>query len=159
MKVLFAGSFNPPTLGHTELIRRAARMFDRVTVAIMINAEKRYPVSSECRAELLKKCFAELDNVDICIDTGLTAVLARNLGADALIRGVRSCADFEYELGIADANRTAYGIETIFIPAAPQFSFISSSIVRDIAAHDGDISRLVPAEILDDIKDIYSKER
>ena len=98
MKVMFAGSFNPPTLGHIDLVKTAARMFDGVVVCVMPNAEKKYSLSAEVRLQMLQKCFKGIDNVTAVIGSGLTADFAAKCGCGALIRGIRNTLDFEYEM-------------------------------------------------------------
>ena len=151
MTVLFAGSFHPPTNGHIDIIQTAAGMFDKVIAAILVNAGKRYTISAEERLSMLKRCISGIPNAEAVIGSGLTAAFAKEQGADALVRGVRSTADFEYELQIADVNRKLYGIETIFLPTKPELSFVASSIVMDIARHGGDIGGFVPSIIQKDI--------
>ena len=116
MIALFAGSFHPPTNGHLDVIRRAACMFERVVVAVMVNPEKKYLLSAEERCEMLRRAAAGLDNVEVVWGTGLTAELAKKLGAGVLVRGVRNVTDMEYELQAADVNRMLTGIDTIFLP-------------------------------------------
>lgn len=151
MNALFAGSFHPPTKGHLDIIKRAACLYDKVYVAIMYNAEKTYTLSLEDRVSMLEKVTADLENVEIVYDTGLTAEFAKKLGCDVLIRGLRNSQDFEYELPIAHANRKVLGIETVFLPCEPEHMWISSTIVNDLVRHGGDIKNLVPEEITEDI--------
>lgn len=151
MNALFAGSFHPPTIGHLDIIKRAACLYDKVFVAIMFNAEKQYTLSVEERISMLKKITKDIKNVEIVSDTGLTAEFAGKLGCSVLIRGLRNSQDFEYELPIAIANKTVLGIETVFIPCEPEHNWISSTIVNDLVRHGADIKKLVPEEITEDI--------
>ncbi|MBQ9407918.1 MAG: pantetheine-phosphate adenylyltransferase [Clostridia bacterium] len=151
MKAMFPGSFHPPTLGHMDIIRRAAGMFEKLYVAILINQEKQYLISADARKEMFEKCLGDLDNVEVVTGTGLTVDLARQLGCAFLVRGVRDASDYAYELKLADINRTLSGVDTLFLPARPEISSVASSIVMDIARHGGDISPFVPTEIKDDI--------
>lgn len=151
MNALFAGSFHPPTLGHLDIIKRAACLYDKVYVAIMYNAEKQYTLSVEERISMLNKITKEIDNVEIVADNGLTAEFAKQLGCGVLIRGLRNSQDFEYELPIALANKNVLGIETVFLPCEPSHNWISSTIVNDLVRHGGDIKKLVPEEITEDI--------
>ncbi len=151
MKALFAGSFHPPTKGHLDIIQRASNLYEKVYVAIMYNAEKQYTLSINDRVSMLKKITNDLSNVEIVYDAGLTAEFAKNLGCDVLIRGLRSSQDFEYELPIALANKKVFGIETVFLPCDSVNNWISSTIVNDLIRHGGDISKLVPEEITEDI--------
>lgn len=151
MNALFAGSFHPPTKGHLDIIKRAACLYDKVFVAIMYNAEKKYILSLEDRISMLRKITRDLKNVEIVSDTGLTAEFAKKLGCGVLIRGLRNSQDFEYELPIAHANRKVLGIETVFLPCEPEHMWISSTIVNDLVRHGGNIKNLVPEEINEDI--------
>ena len=158
MKAMFPGSFNPPTNGHLDVIKAGARMFDTLFVAVLSNPDKRYAIAPKERVRMLESCTAGLDNVRIVAGSGLCVQLARDLGADMLIRGIRDSADFEYEKKMADMNRELSGIETVFLPAKPGLTCVSSSVITDIARHGGDISGFVPAEILHDILTAIKKE-
>ena len=151
MNALFAGSFHPPTNGHLDIIKRCAELYEKVYVAVMYNAEKKYTLSVEERIEMLKKITTELKNVEIISDTGLTAELAKEKGCSVLIRGLRSGQDYDSELPIAHANRAIFGIETVFLPCDPKNIWISSTILNDVVRHGGDISKMVPASIEEDI--------
>lgn len=151
MIALFAGSFHPPTNGHLDIIRRSAAMFEKVYVAVMFNREKTYAIDTETRMKMLRKITSELENVFIVSDTGLTAALANRLNAGVLVRGIRNAQDLDYEAPIAAANRQLTGVDTVFLPCLPEHSWISSSIVNDVLRHNGDISKMVPHEILNDI--------
>ncbi len=151
MNALFAGSFHPPTKGHLDIIKRAAELYDKVYVAIMYNAEKSYSLTVDERILMLKKITAKMENVEIVADGGLTSNFALSLNCGVLIRGLRNSQDFEYELPIALANKRVFGIETVFLPCLPEHMWISSTIVNDLVRHGGDISKLVPEEITEDI--------
>ena len=131
MKVLFPGSFDPFTLGHDDIVRRALMLFDEVVVAIGYNEQKSgwKPVEPRVRVESY---------------TGLTVDFAKEQGITAIIRGVRTTKDFEYELQMADMNRRLTGIETILLPASPEFASLSSSLVRELARFGRDISTFLP---------------
>lgn len=156
MIALFAGSFHPPTNGHLDIIRRASCMFERVIVAVMVNPEKKYLLSAEERCEMLRRAAAGLDNVEAVWGTGLTAELARKLGAGVLVRGVRNVTDMEYELQAADVNRMLTGIDTVFLPSKPEHRAISSTIVMDVARHGGSFDGMVPEPIRNDIRRWFS---
>lgn len=141
---LFAGSFDPPTVGHADLIERASRLFDKVTVAVMINPAKKPMFSAEERVEMLEACASALPNVSVCAGEGLTLELAREVKADVLLRGLRGEGDAGLEASLAAANRHVGGIETLALFTAPQYGFISSSIVRDVIRHGGALTGLVP---------------
>ena len=151
MIALFAGSFHPPTKGHLDIIKRAAKLFDKVYVAIMYNGEKTYTIPIDIRIEMLRKMTSAFKNIEIVSDSGLTGELTRKLSADVLIRGIRNTQDYEYEAQIANANRELFGIETMFLCCEPENAWISSTIVNDIIRHGGDISKMVPTEITEDI--------
>ena len=148
---MFPGSFHPPTNGHMDIIRRAAALCDTLYVAILYNREKNYLFSAEQRKEMLEKCLDGFPNVRVVIGTGLTGTLAKEVGADVLIRGVRDTADFDYERKLANVNRALTGIDTLFLPATPSMDSVASSIVMDIALHGGDISSFVPESILNEL--------
>ena len=151
MNALFAGSFHPPTKGHLDIIERASHLYDKVYVAVMYNAEKQYTLSIEDRISMLKKITMHLSNVEIVSDSGLTCELAKIVGCGVLIRGLRNSTDFEYELPIALANKKVFGLETVFLPCDSSNMWISSTIVNDLIRHGGDIEKLVPQEICEDI--------
>ena len=157
MTVLFAGSFHPPTVGHEDIIRRSARMFDKVYVAVMVNAQKTYRISLAERMNMLRRIVGDLKNVEIVSSDGLTAQFAKELGAEALVRGVRGTADLEYEMQIADVNRMLTGLDTVFLPAIPAHRCVSSSMVCDVAAHNGSIEGMVSPVILEDIRRIFER--
>ena len=148
---MFPGSFNPPTNGHMDIIRRAAKLCDTLYVAILFNAQKTYAFSPQARKEMLERCLADCKNVKVVIGEGLTSALAEELNADALIRGVRDTQDFDYEMKLSDINHMLTGIDTVFLPARAGMGSVASSIVMDIARHGGDISAFVPEEIQNDI--------
>ena len=151
MIALYAGSFHPPTVGHMDIIERSAEMFEKLYVAVMFNAEKKYTMDVDTRISMLRKITEKFENVEIVSDTGLTSELAERLGAGVLVRGIRNTQDLEYEMPIAHANKALTGVETVFLPARCEHSWVSSSIVNDILRHNGDISNMVPEEIKEDI--------
>lgn len=145
---VFPGSFDPITLGHEDLIRRASTLFDKVIVAIGENSEKKYLFSLEDRINWLNKVFA--DNEKIYVDSykGLTVKYCKEQNSNFIIRGLRNSSDFEYEKQISQLNYIiGKGIETIFLISMPQYSHISSSIVREIIKNKGDASTLIPTQI------------
>jgi pantetheine-phosphate adenylyltransferase len=145
---VFAGSFDPLTLGHLDVIERASKLFDRVVVAMGESRGKAPLFTTEERAALIEAECARLGNVEPATFRGLAVEFAKAQGAVAFIRGVRSSLDFAYEMQMAQMNRAlAPAIETIFIPTAPLVSHISSSLAKEIAKHGGDLALLVPPRV------------
>ncbi len=144
------GSFDPVTNGHLDIIRRAAKLADRVLVVVMTNAIKNPLFSMEERMEMLRRVTAELPNVKVDAFDGLLADYTRQVGADAIVKGLRATSDFEYEFQMALTNRQLGATaETVFLTTSAEMMFLSSSLVKQVAAYHGDISEFVPAEVLD----------
>lgn len=155
---MFPGSFDPVTKGHMDIIRRAARLFDEVIVAVMHNPDKKGCFSVKKRMEMLEKACKGIENVRIASSAGLTAVFAREMGACALVRGVRNQLDLESENDMAHINSIlADGLETVYLPASLEKSNISSTYVRQLASFGADVSSFVPAEVLEDITSAFLK--
>ena len=151
------GSFDPVTTGHLDIIRRAARIFDHVVVAVGANTRKTPRLSAIERAGLIEKVTADMENVSVEVMEGLLVDFAREQGAGAIVKGLRAVSDFESEFEQAQLNRTmSSDIETVFIMAASEHSFLSSSAVREISWHGGDVRGLVPDGILESVRQIYS---
>lgn len=150
MKIaVFPGSFDPITLGHEDLIRRSAVMFDKLIVAIGVNSQKKYLFDLEQRLEWLEEVFSGDDNIEIGSYEGLTVRYCQEQKAKFLVRGLRNSNDFEYEKQISQLNYIlGQGIETTFLVSKPEYSHISSSIVREILKNNGDASALVPEQVL-----------
>lgn len=144
---LMAGSFDPMTVGHVDVALRAAALFDRVVIAVGSNPAKRYLFTLEERMEQVGRVLSGAP-VDVVAFSGLVVDAARRHGAGVLIRGIRSQADVELELRNGQANRELSGIETLFLLSSPAHAHVSSSLVREIAAHGGDVSRYVPPALL-----------
>ncbi|MFR6315928.1 MAG: pantetheine-phosphate adenylyltransferase [[Clostridium] innocuum] len=145
---IFPGSFDPVTLGHLDIIERASRMFDRLIVVILENSEKHATFSIEERLTFLRSNTAHLSNVEVAADHGLTVDFARKQEAVAIVRGVRSVKDYEYELDIASVNQhIAPEVETVLLYASPKFSYVSSSIIRELVKYGQDISAYVPKDV------------
>ncbi|MBR3502715.1 MAG: pantetheine-phosphate adenylyltransferase [Clostridia bacterium] len=149
MICLFPGSFDPPTMGHIDLARRAAKLFDRVIVAVMINPEKRPLFTAEERIDLIGRCLWDCPNVEARAGRGLTLDMAREAGAGVLLRGLRGEGDAGFEAQLAAANRHVGGVETLAMFTSPEYGYISSTIVRDVMRHGGSLKGLVPPEIED----------
>lgn len=142
---IFPGSFNPFTVGHKDIVDRALTIFDKVIIAIGINGEKIANGDVEQRANTIKEYFADNSAVEVKVYSGLTVDFCRECGVFTLIRGIRDCADWEYERKMADVNRMLDGrVETLYLQTSPQYASISSSVVRDIARHGGDVSEFLP---------------
>lgn len=146
-RALFPGSFDPITLGHFDIIRRALALFDEIVVAIGVNGDKNYMFTVEQRKEFIEKAFADEPKVKVSTYQGLTVDYCREINAQFILRGLRNPADFEFEKAIAHTNRTLSKIETVFLLTAARTSFISSSIVRDVIRNNGDYTVLVPESV------------
>ena len=147
---LCPGSFDPVTLGHIDIIERAARHFDEVVVAVIRNPQKTQSLFSlEERQQMLKEATAHLANVRIEFFKGLLVEFAKEHGADAIVKGLRAVSDFDYELQMAQMNQQLTGIDTFFLSTSPQYSFLSSSLVREVARFGGDVSSMVPKHVND----------
>jgi len=146
-KAIFPGSFDPITLGHYDIIKRALPLFDEIIVAIGINAEKKYMFSLEDRKKFIEESFKDEPKVSVITYEGLTIDLCHKLEAKFILRGLRNPADFEFEKAIAHTNRQLSDIETVFLLTAIDTSPISSSIVRDVIRNGGDYTILVPESV------------
>lgn len=147
--MLFPGTFDPPTLGHLDLLARASRLFARVSVGVADNANKQALLSCEERLELLGAAAREFATVRVVRVEGLVVEACRALGADAVLRGLRAGSDFDYEAQMARTNRTlAPGLDTVFLASSIHVAHISSTLVRQIASLGGDVSALVPPEVV-----------
>jgi pantetheine-phosphate adenylyltransferase len=146
---VYAGSFDPVTHGHLDLVRRACRLFDKVILAVGANPSKRTLLTVEQRLEILRSCTSDLPEVQVDSFTGLLVDYCAKMDAQAILRGLRAVSDFEFEFQIGLANMDmAPEIETVFLLTEPRNIFISSSLIKEIAANGGDVSRYVPAEAL-----------
>lgn len=150
-KLLYAGSFDPVTLGHMDLIRRASKICDELIVAVMINPEKHAFIPAEQRVDLIRRACRELEHVRVTFHSGLLIDCAREHKVDAVIRGLRPLGDFDSEFSMAQVNRMLGDIETLMIAADERYAYISSSMVRQIISFNGDIKTLVPPDMADEI--------
>jgi|TARA_Y100000817_G_scaffold162415_1_gene126861 pantetheine-phosphate adenylyltransferase len=149
---IYPGSFDPIHLGHVRIVENAATIFDQVIVVAMQNREKKGFLSIEKRQELLKTSFGHLNNVVTDSSTGLVVDVAKALNAEVIIKGLRSSADFEIEMQMAQTNKKISAINTVFIPTDPEYSYISSRFIREISSEGGDVSGLVPKPVSDLLK-------
>lgn len=147
--VIYPGTFDPLTNGHTDLVARASKLFDKVIVAVAINPGKQPVFSLKERVDLAKQTLAEFNNVEVCGFEGLLVDVAKSKNADVILRGLRAVSDFEHEFQLASMNRKMEpDVETMFLTPSEQFTYISSSLVREIAALGGDVSEFVAPNIL-----------
>lgn len=151
---VYPGSFDPLTNGHLDIIRRASKLFDHLIVAVLVNTSKKNAIfTMEERVALIRKCTDQMPNVEVKMFDGLLVDFVNQHHAVAIVKGLRAVSDYEYELQMAALNKHIdKNVETIFLMADIQHSFLSSSIVKELAKHGGDIRGLVPGEIVDDIE-------
>jgi len=155
---IYPGTFDPITNGHIDLVIRASKLFERVIVAVAINPSKEPAFDLEKRVALAKKTLVGLDNVDVCGFDGLLIDVAREQGAEVILRGLRAVSDFEHEFQLAGMNRRMEpNVETLFLTPAEQFSYISSSLVREIASLGGDVSDFVAPEVAQALDRMYEE--
>ena len=147
-KAIFPGSFDPITLGHVDIINRALPLFDEIIIAIGVNTEKAYMFSLEERVRFIEENYKNEPRITVTTYSGLTTEFCKSQNVEFILRGLRNPADFEFEKAIAQTNRKLANIETVFLLTSATTSFISSSIVRDVYHHGGDISELVPKSVL-----------
>lgn len=156
MKACYPGTFDPLTNGHLDIIERATNIFDEVIVLINHNPRKSCVFSIEERIQMIEKSISLLphaDKVRVMAGKGLTVNIAQQIGAETMIRGIRAVTDYEYELATATANmKINPAVETFFLIARPEYTFLSSSTVKEIAMNDGDITEFIPAPILEEVK-------
>jgi pantetheine-phosphate adenylyltransferase len=154
VKAIYPGTFDPPTNGHIDLIQRGAKLFDHLTVAILSNLGKDPLFTVEERVEMLKEVTNSLENVSIATFHGLMVEFARQQGASAVLRGIRAISDYEYEFQMALMNRRlAPEIETVFLQPAGRYSFVSSRMLKEVFSFGGDVSGLVPPNVLKRLRD------
>lgn len=141
---IFPGSFDPFTVGHHSIVMRALPLFDKIVVAIGINAAKHAMMSESRRVEALRELYADNEKIEVISYEGLTVDAAKMCGAKFILRGVRMIQDFEYEKNLAEVNRSISGLETVLLYTLPEFGHISSSIVRELIRYGSDVSSLLP---------------
>ncbi len=151
-RAVYPGSFDPVTKGHLDVIERASAVVDELIVAVLNNSEKRPLFSAEERVNMLKDVTKNIPNVKVEAFSGLSVDFCRKRGASFIIRGLRAVTDFEYELQMAQTNRSMdRGIDTLFFTTALNYAYISSTIVKEVASYGGDITGFVPPEVVDRI--------
>ena len=156
MLAIYPGSFDPITYGHLDIIERAAHLVDKLLIVIMMNDEKQGTFTFEERRDMVVQATRHLKNVEVIIGEGLTAEFAQKKGAGIIIRGIRAVSDYEYEMQLATANMTiAPEVETIFILAKPQYSFLSSSTAKTIAKNHGDLKAFVDDYVASKLEEKY----
>ena len=147
-KVVCPGSFDPITFGHLDIIERAAKNFDEVVVAVLVNKTKETLFTVDERIEMIKEVSSKYSNVKVDSWSGLLVDYCKTNGISMIVKGLRAVSDFDYELQMSQINLQLKGIETMFISTAPEHSFVSSSLVKEVSSYGGDVSKYVPAEIL-----------
>jgi pantetheine-phosphate adenylyltransferase len=147
-KAIYAGTFDPLTNGHVDIVTRSLKFCDQLVIAIGINPNKNTMFSDEERQIFIRQTFAHFANIKVASFQGLLVDYAKEIGAHVLVRGIRSVSDFEYEINLANINKVlAPQIESVFLPTSPELAVVSSSMVKEIAKYGGDISRFVPQHI------------
>jgi pantetheine-phosphate adenylyltransferase len=152
-RALCPGSFDPVTNGHIDIIGRAAKLYDEVVVAIFVNQSKSSLFTVEERLEMLTEVTADYPNVTVDIFEGLVVDYCRVHDIPVIVKGLRAVSDFDYELQMAQMNRGLAGIDTLFMPTNPEYSFLASSLVKEIAKWGGDVASLVPPTVLKRLKE------
>ncbi|MBQ2981764.1 MAG: pantetheine-phosphate adenylyltransferase [Lachnospiraceae bacterium] len=154
---IYPGSFDPVTLGHIDIIKRAAKMTDVLIVGVLKNSAKRGLFTIEEREDLLRQVTKDIPNIEIKSFDGLLVDFAKENNANTIVRGLRAITDFDYELQMAQTNRALYeGADTIFIPTSIEYSFLSSTTVREIASLGGDVSKFVAPYVEEKLKEKYN---
>ncbi|MBQ7247944.1 MAG: pantetheine-phosphate adenylyltransferase [Lachnospiraceae bacterium] len=157
---LYPGSFDPITLGHEDIIRRASSIFDRLIVAVLINNAKNPLFSVDERVRMIQCVVGDIPNVEVRSFSGLSVEFAKSVGARVLVRGLRAVSDFEYELQMAQTNNIMCPkIDTIFLTTNIRYAYLSSSIVKEVASYGGKIEDFLPEQIIPLVKEKYSKEK
>ena len=150
---LCPGMFDPVTNGHLDIVHRAAALFDRVVVAVVENPTKEPLFPAEDRVEMLQEAVADVGSVEVASFGGLLVDYAREKGVDVIVKGLRAVSDFDYELQMAQMNRHLSQIETYFVPTSPTWSYLSSSLVKQVARYGGDVSGMVPDHVAGRLKE------
>jgi pantetheine-phosphate adenylyltransferase len=156
LTALCPGTFDPVTNGHLDIVRRAAALFDRVVVAVVENPSKEPLFPAEERMAMLEEVLGDLENVEVDSFSGLLVDYARRKEIGIIVKGLRAVTDFDYELQMAQMNRKLTEMETCFVPTSPKWSYLSSSLVKEVARYGGDVSGLVPDLVLRRLKEQFS---
>ncbi len=155
---IYPGSFDPVTYGHIDIIQRASAMVDKLIIGVLRNSTKTPLFSVEERVNMLREVTKGIDNVEICSFDGLLIDFARMIGARIIVRGLRAVTDFEYELQLAQTNKAVYPeIDTLFLVTSVEYSYVSSSVVREVASYNGDISKFVPACVTEKLMNKFNR--
>jgi pantetheine-phosphate adenylyltransferase len=155
---LCPGSYDPPTNGHIDVIERAAGLFESLCVAVVANPSKAPMFSLDERTQMLTDALSHRDNVEIASFDGLLVEFARSRGIDVIVKGLRAVSDFEYELQMAHMNAALFpGLDTLFLPARPEWAFLSSSLVKEVARYGGGIEALVPPQVAKALEERYTE--
>lgn len=159
-KAIYPGSFDPITLGHLDIIRRIQPLFTELTVLVANSQRKQYLFSLEEREQMIRENLHGLSNVKIDKCDSLIVDYAESKGAHVIVRGLRAVSDFEYEFAMANINRTLKGgIETMIVFTRPEYSFVASHMVKEVAFHNGDLKNLVPPNVIKALQDRFHKQR
>ena len=160
MRAIYPGSFDPVTYGHIDIIERSAKVFDKLIVAVLVNSAKKPLFTTQEKVDMIRKATSHLDNVEVVSFSGLLVDFAKNMKADIVVRGLRAITDFEYELQMAQTNhKLEENVETIFLSTRLEYSYLSSTIVKEVASFNGDISQFVPKVVEQRIREKIQKRR
>ena len=160
MIAVYPGTFDPITNGHADLVQRAAKMFDKVVVAVAESTSKNTVFTTEERCRLAEELFGENEGVEVVVFDGLLVDFVKRCGAGVILRGLRAVSDFEYEFQLAGMNRhLAPQVETVFLTPAQQYAFLSSSLVREVAALGGDVADFVDPSVMAALKEKFQQRR
>ena len=151
-RVVCPGTFDPITLGHIDIIKRASSIFDEVTIAVMVNQTKQTLFTVEERIEMTREATSQYPNVKVDSWSGLLVDYCKGNDISIIVKGLRAVTDFDYELQMSQVNLQLQGVETLFLSTAPAHSFLSSSLVKEIASYGGDVSSYIPAILLERLK-------
>ncbi|WP_313410196.1 pantetheine-phosphate adenylyltransferase [Aeromicrobium sp.] len=154
-RVVCPGSFDPITNGHLDIIERASFLFDEVVVVVLFNESKSGLFPTERRLELIAESTRELENVTLDSYSGLLVDYCAQNDVQAIVKGLRAVSDFDYELQMAQMNGNLTGIDTVFIPTSPDYMFIASSLVKEVARHGGDVNGLVPKHVMNALDEAF----